>query len=306
MKAVFIFAGQGAQKVGMGKDLLMNHPVASEIFEKADAVFGSKLSGICFDGPIERLTETRFCQPAIYTMSLACLAVFRKRFPEVEPVGFGGLSLGEITALAASGCLTFEEGLRIVSARAELMQRACEAAEGAMASVLKADPAVVAKACADFGADVANYNCPGQIVVSGGKAEVAKACEAIKAAGSCRIVPLNVAGAYHSRLMAGAQAEFAKVVSTAELQRPSAPLAQNAVGTLVEEPAQIKSNIIRQVSGSVRWEECAKALRALSSSFVEFGPGNIVSGLVGRTCPDAKCVSIDGAAAVEGFQPSGV
>ena len=206
MKAAYIFSGQGAQAVGMGKDLYEQSNAAAAIYNEADTVLGWSISEICFNGPAEKLTESRYCQPAIYTTSMACLAAYREKYdgdPD-EIVGCAGLSLGEYAALACAGFFTFANGLKLVARRAELMDEACKNTQGGMAAIIAGDPAVIREVCEECGIDVANYNCPGQIVISGVKDGVLKACGILKEKGVKRALPLNVAGAYHSRLMSEA------------------------------------------------------------------------------------------------------
>jgi [acyl-carrier-protein] S-malonyltransferase len=304
MRTAWLFSGQGAQAVGMGKDLVERHPMAAAVFQEADAVLGWSVSELCFAGPAEKLTESRFCQPAIYTMSSACLAAFRAAFPEILPTGVAGLSLGEFAALHAAGVFSFADGLRLVARRGELMDQCCCDNPGGMASVLGADPDLVREVCAACGIDVANYNCPGQVVISGTKDGVAAAVEQLRARGVRKLIPLNVAGAYHSRLMRPAGEAFSAVLDGVALQVPTVPAAQNYPGACVADIDEIRANLVAQVAGSVRWEECIAALaRAGADAFVEFGPGNIVSGLARRCAPAAAVFSINGADALAGFTP---
>ena len=261
-RIAFLFAGQGAQVVGMGRDLCQASPAARRIFDQADATLGRPLSAVCFDGPLDALTASRNCQPAIYTMSMACLAALTERVP-VAPVACGGLSLGEFAAATAAGALGFETGLRLVARRGELMQEACAARRGAMAAVLNADPARVVEACAAAGIDVANYNCPGQIVISGDPERLQAAVASLQAAGGARVIPLQVDGAFHSRLMAPAAEAFAPVLDATPFADPACPLAQNYPGDLVRSGAQIRANLKAQITGSVRWEPCMNAMLAL-------------------------------------------
>ena len=204
MNAFFAFSGQGAQAVGMGKDLYETSPAAKAVFDEADSILGYRLSGICFEGPAEDLTRTIHCQTAIYTMSCAALAAFRELYPEVKPVCCAGLSLGEYGALCAGGAFSFAEGLRILRRRAELMDEACNAADGTMAPVINGDPELIREICARHDIDVANLNCPGQIVISGSRPGVEASVADLKAAGVRKAMILKVAGAFHSRMMAQA------------------------------------------------------------------------------------------------------
>ncbi len=283
MKAAFIFSGQGAQCVGMGKDLCAASPAAAAIFSEADKVLGWSVSSVCFEGPEDKLTESRCCQPAIYTVSAACLAAFKERLPGVAPVGCAGLSLGEYAALSAAGFFSFADGLKLVAKRAELMDAACKESSGGMASVLGGEVSVIKEVCAACGIDVANYNCPGQVVISGAKELVEKAGEELKAKGFRKVIPLKVAGAFHSRLMKTAGERLAGPLEQTAVKAPSLPVVQNFTGKLESDPAAIKANLVSQVAGSVRWEDCVKALSELGAdTFIEFGPGSVLTGLVKR------------------------
>ena len=297
MKTAYIFSGQGAQTVGMGKDLYENSPAAKAVFDKADEILGWSVSDVCFNGPAEKLTETKYCQVAIYTTSMACLAYYREKNggdPD-EVVGCAGLSLGEYSALAAAGFFTFEDGLKLLEQRALFMDEACRATTGGMASILAGDPAVIADVCAECGIDVANLNCPGQIVISGEKEGVAKACAMLKEKGVKRALPLNVAGAFHSRLMASAGEKLRGPLAETPVAVPAIPVAQNFTGKFENDPAVIKENLAGQVAGSVRWEECVRAMIAAGAEqFVEFGPGNVLTGLVKRTDATKQLVNING------------
>lgn len=297
MKTAYIFSGQGAQTVGMGKDLYENSPAAKAVFDKANEILGWSVSDVCFNGPAEKLTETKYCQVAIYTTSMACLAYYREKNggdPD-EVIGCAGLSLGEYSALAAAGFFTFEDGLKLLEQRALFMDEACRATTGGMASILAGDPAVIAEVCAECGIDVANLNCPGQIVISGDKEGVAKACAMLKEKGVKRALPLNVAGAFHSRLMASAGEKLRGPLAETPVAVPAIPVAQNFTGKFENDPAVIKENLAGQVAGSVRWEECVRAMIAAGAEqFVEFGPGNVLTGLVKRTDATKQLVNING------------
>jgi [acyl-carrier-protein] S-malonyltransferase len=297
MKTAYIFSGQGAQAVGMGKDLYENSPAAKAVYDKADEILGWSVSDVCFNGPAEKLTETKYCQVAIYTTSMACLAYYREKNggdPD-EVIGCAGLSLGEYSALAAAGFFTFEDGLKLLEQRALFMDEACRATNGGMASVLGGDPAVISEVCDACGIDVANLNCPGQIVISGEKEGVARACAMLKEKGVKRAIPLNVAGAFHSRLMASAGEKLRKPLAETPAAAPSIPAAQNFTGTFVNDPAVIKENLAGQVAGSVRWEDCVRAMIAAGAEkFVEFGPGNVLTGLVKRIDSEKQLENING------------
>lgn len=285
MKAAFVFSGQGAQSVGMGKDLFENSPAAAAIYREADSVLGWSVSEICFNGPTEKLTESKYCQPAIYTTSAACLAAFNEKFgAQIKAVGCAGLSLGEYAAFYAAGYFTFADGLKLVAKRAELMDAACRETAGGMACVLNGDPEIIRQVCVECGIDVANFNCPGQIVISGLKDGVEKAVNALKEKGVRKLIPLNVAGAYHSRLMKSAGDKLKSVLDGVAVKPLCVPVAQNYTGEIVKNEAEIKENLVKQVAGSVRWEECVRALSELGAdTFIEFGPGTVLTGLVKKT-----------------------
>ena len=296
MKAFFVFSGQGAQTVGMGKDLAEAFPEAKALFDEADAVLGYEQSSIIFNGPAEKLTESRYCQPAIYTMSCAALAAFKTRYPDVTPVGCAGLSLGEYGALYAGGAFTFAEGLRLLAQRAELMDKACRATSGGMASVLGGDAEIIKEVCAACEIDVANFNSPGQIVISGEKVKLAKAVEELKARGMRKIIVLNVAGAFHSRLMKPAGEALEKVLEESPVAMPRIPVYHNFTAAPAADVAQLRANLAAQVAGLVRWEECVRNMVAAGGdTMIEFGPGNVLTGLLRRTLPEVRGLNVNSA-----------
>ncbi len=297
MKAAYIFSGQGAQTVGMGKDLYESSNAAAAIYNEADSVLGWSISDICFNGPAEKLTESRYCQPAIYTTSMACLAAYREKYegdPD-EVVGCAGLSLGEYAALACAGFFSFASGLKLVARRAELMDEACRKTAGGMAAIIAGDPDVIREVCRECGIDVANYNCPGQIVISGEKEGVLKACGILKEKGVKRALPLNVAGAYHSRLMAEAGQQLRSALAGTYVSELELPVVQNLTGATETNLDRIKENLVGQVAGSVRWEECVRTLIGLGAEkFVEFGPGSVLTGFVKKIDPGKVLRNVSG------------
>lgn len=296
MNAFFVFSGQGAQTVGMGKDLYESSAAAKAIFDQADAALDWSVTDVCFNGPAEKLTESRYCQPAIYTMSCAALEAFREKYPEVKAIGNGGLSLGEYAAMYAAGVFSFEAGLKLVAQRAELMDAACRATNGGMASVLGGDETVIAEVCAENDIDVANYNSPGQIVISGDQDKVNAAVEGLKERGLRKVIPLKVAGAFHSRLMAEAGKQLRPVLEATPMNAPVTPVYQNFTGAAASEVAEIINNLEAQVAGSVRWEGCVRAMiTAGGDTMIEFGPGNVLTGLLRRTDKEVPFFNVNSA-----------
>ncbi len=294
MKTVFVFSGQGAQQVGMGKDLFEGVSSARAIFEAADKVLGWSVSELCFSGPVEKLTESRYCQPAIYTMSCACAAGLREKRPDIVPLATGGLSLGEYAALQNAGVFSFEDGVKIVARRGELMDDVCTRTKGAMASVIGVEPDVVRDVCAACGADVANYNCPGQIVISGTVENVAKAVETFKGKGFRKVIPLKVAGAYHSSLMKEAGDLLAPVLDGVQMEKPQFPVFQNFTGSYTDDVCEIRRNLVSQVAGSVRWEESFKELlKTGADTVIELGPGNVLTGLAKRMSEGVRLLNLN-------------
>ena len=303
MKAFFAFAGQGAQAVGMGRDLYEKYPAAKAIFDEADATLGYSVSELCFDGPAEKLTETIHCQVAIYTMSVACLEAFRARFgAEVKPVACAGLSLGEYAALYAAGTFSFADGLKLLAKRAELMDHACRSTDGAMASVLSKERSVIKEVTGGCEVDIANFNSPAQVVISGSRAQVVRAINLLKEKGLTKIIPLNVAGAFHSRLMKSAGNGLKTVLHSASLKLPEVPVYHNLTAKPAATLTELKSNLAGQVAGSVRWEESMRAMKAAGGdTMIEFGPGTVLTGLLRRTLPDVKYCNINSAETLEAF-----
>ena len=274
-----MFSGQGAQSVGMAKTLYENFDSVKNLFDRADETLGFKLSKICFEGPSSELTKTNICQPALYLHGFAVIEVLREKGMLGDVVSAIGLSLGELTANAFAGTFTFEQGLKIVEERGRLMQLACDASSGAMASFIGGSVDKVAEYCKEFDIDMSNLNCPGQVVVSGESDKVAAAVAAAKDRGEFKlVVPLKVAGAYHSRLMKPAQVEFEKFLAGIEFKKPSVKIFTN-----VTDPDEIKNMLVRQVASTVRWEDCVRAAAALGAEqFYECGPGGVLAGMCKR------------------------
>lgn len=284
MSIALIFSGQGAQAIGMGQSLHDNSKAAQALYAQADQVLGWSLTEVSFRGPAEKLTETKVCQPALYVAGLAAVAALREsgKLPEVGACL--GLSLGELTALCAAGVFDFATGLRIVAERGRLMQLACEQSKGAMAAIIGGDLAMVEQLAKDFDVDVANLNNPGQVVISGEDSKIREAAAAAKGRGAKMASVLNVAGAYHSRLMEPARAAFEKFLAPIEFKSPAIPAFTNVTGSRVSDPAEIKAMLVRQVVSSVRWETCMRSAAALGiSEFYECGPGGVLAGMAKRT-----------------------
>lgn len=299
-KYVLLFSGQGAQKVGMAKDWFENSSTARKMVAAADAALGFSLSDVMFEGPEEELTKTSFCQPALYLHGLIALALLKERIPQFESVAAAGLSLGEFTAHAAAGTFSFEDGLRLVARRGEFMQQACEATQGAMAALIGGEEEQVRALAASCDVDVANLNAPGQIVLSGSVAGIDGVVEKAKDFGIRRAIKLNVAGAYHSRLMQSAKDKLAAELTAATIVTPSIPVVANFTATVVTDPAEIRSSLTEQVTGSVRWVESIRVLREMGhTNFLELGPGKVLAGLVAKIDKDAVVHSIEDLASLE-------
>lgn len=297
---VLLFSGQGAQKVGMGKDWVDSSTTARKMAMLADKTLGFQLSDIMFDGPDEELTKTSRCQPALYLHGLIALELIRERLPTLAPVAAAGLSLGEFTAHVAAGSFSFEDGLHLVARRGEFMEAACNATEGAMAALIGGDESQVRALAAAADVDVANLNAPGQIVLSGTVAGIDAAVAQAKEFGIRRAIKLNVAGAYHSRLMKSAQDQLAAELATVYIKAPALPVICNFGASAVSEPGEIRAMLENQVTGSVRWTESIQALIAMGHrTFLELGPGKVLAGLVSKIDKDTTVHSVDDMASLE-------
>lgn len=295
MKA-FVFPGQGSQFVGMGKDLYDNNPLAKELFDKANEILGFKITDIMFAGTDEQLKETKVTQPAVFlhsVISALCLG------DDFNPDMTAGHSLGEFSALVAAGALSFEDGLKLVAARANAMQKACEANPGTMAAIIGLADDVVEKVCSEVSADgnivvAANYNCPGQLVISGNVDAINAACEKLKEAGAKRALPLPVSGAFHSPLMQLAKDELEAAIEKTTFNAPKCPVYQNVDAKPHTDADEIKNNLIAQLTGSVRWTSSVQNMIAAGADeFVECGPGRALRGMIGRIDRNVNAHGID-------------
>lgn len=286
MKA-YVFPGQGAQFTGMGKDLYENSALAKELFEKANAILGFRITDIMFEGTAEELKETKVTQPAVFLHSVILAKTLGEDF---KPEMVAGHSLGEFSALVANGTLSFEDGLKLVSQRALAMQKACEIKPSTMAAVLGLADNIVEEVCASIDGIVvaANYNCPGQLVISGETSAVEKACEAMKAAGAKRALLLPVGGAFHSPMMEPAREELSAAIEATTFSTPICPVYQNVTASAVSDPSEIKKNLIIQLTAPVKWTQSVQQMILDGATlFTEVGPGKVLAGLIGKIDKEA-------------------
>ena len=292
-KTALLFAGQGAQVVGMGKDLAENSPAAKAWFERANRALGYDLADICFSGPEPELTKTEHAQPGIFLVSWVAFELLKERVPTLVFDATAGLSLGEITALTAAGALSFEDGLRVVRQRGRFMQEACAATQGGMAAIIGLNEPATREVCAEAGVVLANLNCPGQLVISGPSEKLASACALAKAKGAKGAMPLTVAGAYHSPLMAGAQPKLAAELASVNVAAPALPVIANVTARPHEGPEAIRARLVEQVTSSVRWEESMRYLLGQGfTRFIELGPGKALSGFMRRIDKAAQMLNV--------------
>lgn len=291
MKA-YVFPGQGAQFTGMGKDLYEQRPAARALMDEADTILGFKITDIMFSGSADALKQTRVTQPAVFIHSVAAALSSEDFSPEMV----AGHSLGEFSALVCNGVLEFADGLRLVARRAEAMQRACEIQPSTMAAILGLGDQVVEEICAGIDGEVvvaANYNCPGQLVISGSVDGVQLACEKLKAAGAKRALPLQVGGAFHSPLMAPAREELADAIRKTNFRTASCPVYQNVNAKPSTNTDEIRKNLIDQLTAPVRWTQSVQAMAADGATeFIECGPGKVLQGLIGKIVPGASARSV--------------
>jgi [acyl-carrier-protein] S-malonyltransferase len=299
-KTALMFAGQGAQTVGMGKDLAENFPAARAWFDRANTALGYDLASICFTGPDAELTKTENAQPGIFLVSWVAFELLKERVPALKFEATAGLSLGEFTALTAANAMTFDDAIRVVRQRGRFMQEACEATQGGMAAIIGLDEAATREVCVQAGVELANLNCPGQIVISGPADKMNAACELAKAKGAKRALPLNVAGAYHSALMASAQPKLSDALGKISITTPSVPVVSNVTAQPHTTPAEISRRLVEQVTSSVRWEESMRYLLAQGfTRFIELGPGAALSGFMKRIDKGAQVLNVADTASLE-------
>jgi len=302
MNIAFIFPGQGSQYIGMGKELVENFPLAAEIMEKANEILELDLAGLCFNGPAEELNLTENTQPAIYTISYMVTRLLNEE--GIYPLLAAGHSLGEYSALAAAGVFSFEEGLRLVRQRGILMNRAVPDNQGSMAAIIGLEDKIVQEICQEVNGicEIANYNSPGQIVISGEREAVEAACQLAEDKGARRTVGLKVSGPFHSSLMKRAAEDFANIIGEIEFKKPAFPVVSNVTADFVEEPEEIKGLLIKQISSSVRWVESIKLIQAQGvNTFIEAGPGKVLRGLLRRIDSSLTTYNIDDPKTMQDF-----
>jgi [acyl-carrier-protein] S-malonyltransferase len=299
-KTALLFAGQGAQAVGMGKDMAEHSSTAKAWFDRANAALGYDLASLCFSGPEPELTKTEHAQPGIFLVSWAAFELLKERAPSLNFQATAGLSLGEFTALTAAGTMNFEEGLKLVRQRGRFMQEACAATQGGMAAIIGLNEAATREVCAETGVVLANLNCPGQIVISGATDKMAPACALAKAKGAMRALPLTVAGAYHSPLMTSAQPKLQGELALVALQTPAVPVIANVTARPHDGPDAIRARLVEQVTSSVRWEESMRYLIAQGfMRFIELGPGRALSGFMKRIDKTVQILNVEDLASLE-------
>ena len=299
-KTALLFAGQGAQAVGMGRELAAQFPTAQIWFDRANAALGYDLAKICFEGPEAELTRTENAQPGIFLVGWIALELLRERVPGLRFEATAGLSLGEFTALTAAGVLSFDDAIRVVRQRGRFMQEACDTTGGGMAAIIGLEEAKTREACAEAGVELANLNCPGQIVISGPADRMEKACEIARAKGAKKALPLAVAGAYHSALMAGARGKLDAALAAVTLHPSAVPVISNVTAQPHGGAASVRARMVEQVTSPVRWEDSMRHLLAQGfARFIELGPGKALSGFMKRIDGNAQMLNVADVASLE-------
>jgi len=299
-KTALLFAGQGAQFVGMGKDLAESFSSAKGWFERANAALGYDLAGVCFNGPDAELTKTENAQPGIFLVSWVAFELLKEKVPSLNFEATAGLSLGEFTALTAAGAMSFEDGLRVVRQRGKFMQEACDATQGGMAAIIGLDEAPTREVCKEAGVVLANLNCPGQLVISGEAEKIVKACDLAKAKGAKRAMPLPVAGAYHSPLMSSAKSKLETELARITVSAPRATVVSNVTAQPHEGAEAIRARLVEQVTSSVRWEESMRYLLGQGfTRFIELGPGTALTGFMKRIDKNAQMLNVGDVGSLE-------
>lgn len=289
----YLFSGQGSQYVGMGKDLYESFPEARQVFDRAEEVLGFELKKRCFEGPEEILKSTNVSQPAIVTVSIAAFEVFKAK-SNITPSFAAGLSLGEYSALIAAGALTFEDGIRLIRKRGQIMEDASMKYPGKMAAILELPIEQIKDICLKTGAEIANLNCPGQVVITGKAEAVNQAMELCSQAGAKRVIPLEVSGGFHSSLMIEASVELKHVLDNISISEPAFPIVSNYTAQPQNQAGQIRENLVNQIKGSVRWEESMRYILSEGvTKFYEFGPGKVLKGLMRRIDSNAQVINIE-------------
>lgn len=299
-KTALLFAGQGAQVVGMGADFYSDFDSARRLFNEANHHLGIDLTTLCFQGPGAELTRTENAQPAIFLVSWTAFILLREHFSELEFHAAAGLSLGEFTALTAAGVFSFEDGLKLVRQRGQFMQEACETTQGSMAALIGLEEAKAREVCVESGVELANLNCPGQLVISGPAENISRACHVASQKGAKRALPLAVAGAYHSRLMESARPKLQRAIASIPLNIPAIPVISNVTATPHEAPPDIHQRLVEQVVSPVLWEKSIRYLIAQGfTRFIELGPGTTLNGFLKRIDKSVEGLNVSDSASLE-------